>query len=94
MKVEKRRYRISSFREIPGTDDVRVILESAPIVPKPTKKRDFLKEAVMNPQELANEMMQQQLNKMIHDTFLISQEEYQRQKYMVGDFVIVSIEKE
>lgn len=88
MIVEKRRYKITGFREH-SEDKIRVILDPADPV-KPVNKIGMT-DMMRNPMGTAQQMMGQQMDKMIHDTFSISREEYQNQKYAVGEFVIVSI---
>lgn len=90
--MEKRRYKITSFREVPNTTDVRVLLVSAELVKQ--KKEHKTMDMLKNPVGFAQDLMQNQMNQMIHDTFLISQEEYLKNKYMVGEIVIVTIERE
>lgn len=92
MNVEKRRYKISGFRECGET--VRVILDPAELITKKPKNQIGMQDMMRNPMGAAQQMMGQQMNQMIHDTFSITQEEYRNKRYMVGEFVIVSIERE
>jgi hypothetical protein len=91
VEVEKRRYKITGFRDLmDGT--VRVILTPADIVK--TKRVVSADEMLRNPFGFAQEMMNNQMTQMVHDTFLISKEEYLKQKFVVGEVVIVTISKE
>lgn len=90
MKVEKRRYKIKGFRD--DGSKIRVLLEPAEIVQQ-SKKIGFM-EITKNPMGIANQMMNQQMHKMINDSFSITREEYQKNKYMVGELVTVTIERE
>ena len=47
-----------------------------------------------NPMGFAQKLMSSQMEGMVRDTFLISREEYNAKKYDIGDYVIVSIERE
>lgn len=91
MKTEKRRYRIEGFRDTGNM--IRVILTLAPVV-KPKPKKMGVMDMMENPSGFAQQMMNQQMKQMIHDTFLITKEEYVKQKYQVGEFITVTIEKE
>jgi len=93
MNVEKRRYQITGFRGIPNTNDVRVLLVAADII-KPKDKKIGTMDMMRDPAGFAQNLMNQQMNQLVHDTFLISKEEYMKKKYMVGEFVIVTIEQE
>lgn len=90
--IEKRRYKITGFRELPNSNNVRVLLESAEIITSGSKPKTI--DMIKNPGGFAQNLMNEQMNKLIHDTFLISKEEYFLQKYMVGDHVLVTIERE
>ena len=95
MNVEKRRYKITSFREIEGTTDVRVILVAAePVKANSKDKKIGAMDMMKDPAGFAQGLMKQQMNQMIHDTFLISRDEYLKQKYMIGEYITVTIEKE
>ncbi len=90
--VEKRRYKITGFRDLlDGT--IRVLL--SPAEPVRTKaKQPGLDEMMTNPFGVAQNLMQTQMNQMIHDTFLISKTELLNKKYLVGEIVKITIEKE
>ena len=90
--VEKRRYKIVGFRDLmDGT--VRVIL--SPAEPVRTKaKQPGLDEMMTNPLGVAQNLMQSQMNSMVHDTFMISKQEYLEKKFVVGEIIIVTITKE
>lgn len=92
MKSEIRRYKIVGFRE-GGPATVRVILDPAELVKKP-QQRMGMNEMMQNPMGAAQQMMGQQMQQMIHDTFSITREEYMEKKYIVGDVVTVTINKE
>lgn len=92
MKVEKRRYRIKGFRDEPAVSKVRVLLTPADPV-TPTKKLGF-RDMVKDPQAAAQQMLGQQMSQIINDSFSISTEEYLAKKYLVGEYVTVTIERE
>lgn len=93
--IEKRRYKITSFKEIPGTSDIRVLMDDASAIKFKTKGQDInIKDMMMHPGEFAQNLMNKQVNSMVRDTFLISKEQYDKHDYDIGDFVIVTIEKE
>ena len=90
--VEKRRYKLVGFRDLmDGT--VRVIMTRQEMV-KHKEKQPGLDEMMTNPFGFAQQMMQTQMNQMVHDTFLISKQEYLEKKFVVGEIIIVIIEKE
>lgn len=91
MKTEKRRYQIKGFRD--DNIKIRVLLQPADLV-KPKTENMGISDMMKNPMGVAQQMMGQQMSQMINDSFSISREEYQAQKYMVGEFVIVTIQKE
>ena len=90
MRSERRRYRIKGFRD-DGTK-IRVLLEPAPVV-KP-KENINVDRILGDPMGVAQQMMNQQMSQMVNDSFSISRQEYADKKYMVGEFVIVSIVRE
>lgn len=91
MSVEKRRYRIKGFRD--DNIKIRVLLEPADIV-KPKTDKIGITDMLRDPMGVAQQMMGQQMSQMINDSFSISREEYLAKRYMVGEFVIVTIQKE
>lgn len=91
MNAERRRYSIKGFRD--DGAKIRVLLTPAPVI-KPKEERIGVTDMMRNPMGAAQQMMGQQMNQMINDSFSISREEYQKQKYMVGEFVVVSITRE
>ena len=93
MNVEKRRYKIKGFRE--DGDKIRVLLapEIGPTDVK-VKKKHGVGDFLTNPMGIAQQMMNEGMSKMIHDSFSISQEEYNEKKYMVGETITVTIERE
>lgn len=91
MVSEKRRYRIKGFRD--DNVKIRVLLEPADLL-KPKKEQIGFGDIMSNPRGMAQRMMDQQMSQMVNDSFSISREEYQQKKYMLGDFVIVTIERE
>jgi len=95
MVVEKRRYKVTSFKMIPGTTDVRVLLSCESAVKLKTTPMNTNPDAMLSdPMGFAQKLMNNQVNTMVRDTFLISREEYLSKKYDIGDYVTVSIEKE
>jgi len=91
MKVEKRRYRIKGFRD--DEVKIRVLLEPADLI-KPKTQKIGMMDMMQDPMGTAHQMMGQQMSRIINDSFSISREEYLKQNYMVGEFVIVTIERE
>lgn len=91
MNVEKRRYRIKGFRD--DTVKIRVLLEPADLVTPKEPKPDF-KDMMNNPMGIAQKMMSQQMAKVINDSFSVSREEYLEKKYLVGEFVTVTLQRE
>lgn len=90
MRSEKRRYKIKGFRD--DNVKIRVLLE--PAEPIQVKQKMGLKDVMQDPMGIANKMMNQQMTQMINDSFSISREEYNQQKYMVGELITVTIERE
>ena len=90
MEIEKRRYRIKGFRD--DNVKIRILLEPADVV-KPKTSKIGMMDMMSDPMGVAQQMMGQQMSQIINDSFSISREEYLKQKYMVGEFVIVSIER-
>lgn len=91
MSIEKRRYRIKGFRD--DVEKIRILLEPADIVKSKDKDMNAM-DMLKNPMGVAEKMMNQQMSKIINDSFSISHEEYRKKKYLVGEIVIVSIERE
>jgi len=91
MKSETRRYKVSGFRDCGKT--VRVILDPAELIKK-KDERIKLDDMINNPMGAAQRMMNNQMNQMIHDTFSITREEYRQKQYMVGEFIIVTLQRE
>lgn len=91
MSVEERRYKIKGFRD--DEVKIRVLLEPADHVKLKEDKIGFT-EMASNPMGAAQKLMAQQTSKMINDSFSISREEYLAKKYLVGEFVIVTIKRE
>lgn len=93
--IEKRRYKVTSFKEVSGCSEVRVLLSCADAVRlKPEDDKIGIGEMMKNPGGVAQKLMSQQVEGMVRDTFLISRAEYDSKKYDIGDHVIVTIEKE
>lgn len=91
MKSESRRYKIKGFRD--DGEKIRVLLEPAAVVqskPKNMGVSDMMKD----PMGAAQRMMSQQMRQIIYDSFSVSRTEYNQQKYLVGEFVTVSIQRE
>lgn len=91
MKTEKRRYRVTGFRD--DNIKIRVMMQLEDVL-KVRKATLGLKDIMTNPMAVANQMMKQGMGQMINDSFSISWEEYLEQKYMVGDIIIVTMERE
>ena len=91
MESERRRYKIKGFRD--DNVKIRVLLESADAV-KPKDVGITIMDMTKDALGVAQKIADQQMSKIINDSFSISREEYQKKKYMVGEFVIVTIEKE
>lgn len=91
---EKRRYQVTGFKEIPNSADLRVLLQSADLVTMDQEKKPGFKDMMKDPMKFARNLGSQQLQQMIHDTFKISRETYLDREYDIGDYVIVTIEKE
>lgn len=91
MQVEKRRYKIIGFRD--DRVKIRVLLEPAELV-KPKSKHFGLNDMMKDPMGAAQQMMGQGMSQMINDSFSISREEYNAKKYMVGEFISVTMERE
>ena len=89
--VEKRRYKIKGFRD--DNTKIRVLLEPAELI-KPKDANISMGDMVKNPMGVAQQMMNKQMSQMINDSFSISREEYINKKYLVGEFVKVTIERE
>lgn len=93
--MEVRRYKVTSFKEIPGSTDVRVLMENASAIRFKSKDPNMsVKEMMLDPGRFAQDLMSKSINNLIRDTFLISREEYEKKLYDIGDFVLVTIEKE
>lgn len=93
MGIEKRRYRIKGFRE--DGDKIRVLL--APEIGSTdvkVKEKVGMGDFLTNPMGIAQKMMKQGMQNIIHDSFSISLQEYNDKKYMVGETIIVTIERE
>ena len=91
MKSESRRYKIKGFRD--DGENIRVLLEPAAVVQSKPKKMG-VSDMMNDPMGAAQNMMSQQMRQIIHDSFSISRTEYQQQKYLIGEFVTVSIQRE
>lgn len=91
MVAEKRRYKIKGFRD--DNVKIRILLEPADLV-KPKDEKVSVGDMLKNPMGAAQQMMSQQMNQMINDSFSISREEYLDKKFLVGEFVTVTIERE
>lgn len=93
MGVEKRRYRIKGFRE--DGDKIRVLLapEIGPTDVK-VKEKVGMGDFLTNPMGIAQQMMNKGMQNIIHDSFSISAQEYNDKKYMVGETITVTMERE
>lgn len=86
--TEKRRYKIVGFRD--DNVKIRVLLQPAdPVQPKEDSMSDMLK----NPIGFANKLMDKQMSQIINDSFSISRQEYENNIYMVGEYLLVTLEK-
>lgn len=90
MPAEKRRYRIKGFRD--DNIKIRVLLEPEDLVKQ--RKHMGLDQIMTNPMAVAEQMMKQGMTQMINDSFSISREEYESHKYLVGEIVIITMERE
>ena len=90
MNVEKRKYKIKGFRD--DGSKIRVLLEPLEIVK--VSKKIGMNEILSDPMGIAQNLMDQQMKNIIHDSFSISREEYEQNKYLVGEIVIVSMRRE
>lgn len=91
MSVEERRYRIKGFRD--DNVKIRVLLEPADLI-KPKQEKIGVADMMKDPMGVAQQMMGQQMSQIINDSFSISREEYMQKKYLVGEFVIVTIKRD
>jgi len=89
---EVRRYKIVGFRD--DQTKIRVLLEDAPLV-KSKDDMSFDTDSILkNPMGMAQKLMGKQMSQIIRDSFSISRKEYLKEKYMVGDYVFVTINRE
>ncbi len=91
MKTETRRYKIVGFRD--DAIKIRVLMQMEEVI-KIRKETFGLKDIMSKPMAVAQQMMKQGVGNMINDSFSISREEYLAKKYMVGDIMIVTMERE
>lgn len=89
--VEKRRYKIIGFRDLED-GHVRVIIKNDAVV-KNKEKTIGLTNVMSDPLGVASQLMQSHMNQMVHDTFLISYQEYMSRRFVVGESILVTIEK-
>lgn len=91
MKIEKRKYKITGFRDLEN-GFVRVILS----LYQTAKLKEKIDPGaiISDPFSFADRMIKQQFNNMIHDTFLISKKEYEENNYKVGEIITVALGRE
>ena len=87
----KKRYKITGF--IDEGENIRILLSSSDLVKKKNEVVNPLN-IMSNPMGFAQTLAENSMNKMKHDSFVMTLEEYKHEQLFIGDMLIVEINRE